>query len=93
MDVDKEILRDLANERIQYGEKLTQDAGFRGDMSDGGGGVIIRDAQAFLAGLNGEMPLHWGPWYKKRIVDETKERMEYERLKKKFEHDVDQKSR
>lgn len=50
------LARRVAAERIKLGEQKRSDAGYGGRMDDGGGSVIIAEADAFLAALDRRWP-------------------------------------
>jgi hypothetical protein len=67
------------------GENLKLDAVMGGEYSDGGGGRIIAEADAFLAGLAGHLPPEWIKRYMKEYIKvNDPEYSTFLRLKKKF---------
>lgn len=78
-------LRAIANAYIKKGNGIADDAAYSGEMGDRGGGQMVREAQAFLAGLDGRLPEHWEGFVADIRREEQKEREEYQRLKAKFE--------
>lgn len=82
--VDQQKLRQIASAYIAEGEQTALDAGYAGEMSDRGGGAMVREARAFLAGLDGRLPENWRSFANKIERKEADDRAEYERLKAKF---------
>ena len=82
--MDKQSLRQIAIAYMAEGEKTALDAGYAGEMSDRGGGAMAREAQAFLAGLDGRLPENWRRFAGEIERKEAKDRAEYDRLKAKF---------
>lgn len=80
----QQYLRAVASAYIQKGEEIALDAGYSGEMHDRGGGAMVREAQAFLAGLDGRLPESWSNFVQDLKHKEQHERAEYERLKAKF---------
>lgn len=84
MEFDKEkIIKGVASYRAK-GENAELNAAHGGSMHDGGGGKIKAVADAYIAGLNMQVP----EWLAQQIRDDEREdraeRLEYERLKAKF---------
>ena len=82
--MDQQYLRKIANAYIQKGENIANDAGHAGEWGDRGGGAMVREAQAFLAGLDNRLPYTWDSFVAEIERNEQHERAEYERLKSKF---------
>lgn len=82
--MDQQRLRQIASAYIQKGEEIAADAAYGGEMSDRGGGAMVREAQAFIAGLDGRLPEKWRDFVADIDREEERERAEYERLKAKF---------
>lgn len=80
----QQYLRAIASAYIQKGEDIANDAGYAGEWGDRGGGATVREAQAFLAGLDGRLPESWSNFVEELKREEQHERAEYERLKAKF---------
>jgi hypothetical protein len=83
-DIDQQYMRKIANAYIQKGENIARDAAFAGEWSDRGGGAMVREAQAFLAGLDGRLPESLQKFASYIESKEINERAEYARLKAKF---------
>lgn len=81
---DQQYMRKIASAYIQKGENIALDAGYNGEWSDRGGGAMVREARAFLAGLDGRLPEGWREFASDIERKETDERAEYIRLKAKF---------
>lgn len=81
---DKQYLRTIASAYMQKGENIANDAAYGGEWNDRGGGAMVREAQAFLAGLDGQLPQGWSGFVEEIEHKEKQERAEYERLKSKF---------
>lgn len=81
-EMDK-VLKGVADYRAE-GQTAEMNAALSGSMHDGGGGRIKAVADAYIAGLNKQIP----DWLAKQIEESEKidmqERAEYERLKAKF---------
>jgi hypothetical protein len=83
-NTDQQYMRKIAGAYIQKGENIALDAAYSGEWSDRGGGAMVREAQAFLAGLDGRLPEGWQKFVSDIESKETHERAEYVRLKAKF---------
>lgn len=82
--MDQKSLREIAEAYIQKGEETSNNAAHSGEWSDRGGGAMVREAQAFLAGLDGRLPENWRDFVNEIQRKEEHDRAEYERLKAKF---------
>lgn len=78
-------LRDIAYARMSEGRQIADNAAHGGEMTDRGGGAMISEAEAFIAGLNKTLPSHWQSFVDEKAREEKQERREYERLKAKYE--------
>lgn len=90
---DIDLLRRSARILFEKGQQAKSDAGYSGEMGDRGGGAMMREAQAFLAGLEKRLPAGRERHLQdaeKEVRQETARRdpewAEYERLKTKFEN-------
>ena len=80
----RQYMRKIASAYIQKGENIAMDAAYSGEWSDRGGGALVREAQAFLAGVNGRLPASWREFALEIERKDNHERAEYDRLKAKF---------
>lgn len=78
-------LRKIAAKVIEGGRELRENAAYSGSMHDNGGGARIREAEAFLCGLDRVLPRGWEPYALQVEQMEDPEWHEYQRLRKKFE--------
>jgi hypothetical protein len=84
MEFDKDkVLKGVSSYR-KAGVTAQENAAYSGSMHDGGGAKIIAVADAYIAGLNMQVPF----WLAQQIEGDSNsdkiERAEYERLKAKF---------
>lgn len=77
-------LRFLAEFVRRRGQQIQQDAAHGGSISDGGGGALINEVNAFLAGLDGRVPASWAVFAKEAGREADPEYQTYLRLKKRF---------
>lgn len=82
--LEQQKLRAIASAYIEKGEEIAMNSAYGGEYSDRGGVAMVREAQAFLAGLNGRLPEGWQKFAKEIERNEAQERAEYNRLKAKF---------
>jgi len=66
-------------------EKRKIDAAYGGEYNDGGASQILRELEAFEAGLRGQIPSQWREFSVLVDREADPEYTEYERLRKKFE--------
>jgi hypothetical protein len=59
-------------------------AGYDGRYDDGGYGALLREVQAYQAGLAGTVPLSWEPIIQKHVRQQDAEYQEYLRLANKY---------
>lgn len=69
----------------QAGYNAQSDAGYSGAMHDGGGGALIKEADAFVAGLERRLPTGWEKYASEVKKEADPEYAQYMRLKRKFE--------
>lgn len=81
---DQQYMRKIASAYIQKGKDVANDAAYAGEWTDRGGAAMVREAQAFLAGLDGRLPENLQEFASDIDRKETDERAEYMRLKSKF---------
>jgi len=77
-------LRRIASLVKADGEERKVAAGFTGSMHDGGGGALIANADAFIAGLERRLPNEWLKYANEAVVEKDPEYATYKRLQKKF---------
>lgn len=66
------------------GETMRENAGYGGRMDDGGGGTLIAQAEAFLAGLDRRLPASWQRYAAQATTEADPEYATYRRLRAKF---------
>jgi hypothetical protein len=59
-------------------------AGYEGRYDDGGAGALLREVQAYQAGVAGTVPLSWEPIIEKHVRQQDAEYQEYLRLANKY---------
>lgn len=77
-------LRSIASIVRSAGARRQSDAGYGGRMDDGGGGALIAQADAFLAGLDRRLPSGWESYAAQAEKSVDPEYAELQRLKRKF---------
>ncbi len=77
-------LRRIAGVVLDRGAQLRENAAYGGHMHDGGGDVLIAQADAFLAGLDRRLPPGWGKYAEQAIREADPDYVEYRRLRTKF---------
>ena len=65
--------------------RLRNNAGYNGDMTDGGAGALERELAAWVSGIQGTVPATMDRIWRQSTSEREKERAEYHRLKAKFE--------
>ena len=60
------------------------DAGYSGRWDDGGSGALLREVEAYQAGMAGTVPPSWQPIIEKHVRQQDAEYQEYLRLANKF---------
>ena len=60
------------------------DAGYSGRYDDGGSGALLREVEAYQAGMAGTVPPSWQPIIEKHVRQHDAEYQEYLRLANKF---------
>jgi hypothetical protein len=61
------------------------EASYEGRYDDGGYGALLREVQAYQAGVAGTVPLSWEPIIQKHVRQQDAEYQEYLRLANKFD--------
>lgn len=84
--MDQQQLRQIAGKYIAKGEEIARNAAYAGEWTDGGGGVMVNEGKAFLAGLDGRLPENWRDFAQDFERERQREWAEYQRLKAKFDN-------
>lgn len=66
------------------GEKRRENAGHAGRMDDGGGGALIAQAEAFMAGLSRRLPSGWEKYARQVDREADPDYATYQHLRAKF---------
>lgn len=77
-------LRAVAAVVRREGEQMRDNAAYGGAMNDGGGGALIAQAEAFVAGLSQRLPSGWEKYARQAERQADPEYATYQRLRVKF---------
>ena len=90
--IEKSLLIEVADMAKLHAYNLREMAGYAGEMHDRGARALDDTANAFISGLNGELPKDWEPYLEDAIKARKDEQNrndpewdEYQRLCGKFE--------